>query len=43
MVETGGEATNGTEDGPDANVAEVSQPVRSDQPARKGWWNRLLS
>jgi ribonuclease E len=37
-LEVAGEATNGVDDKP-----VVEAPVRPDQPARKGWWNRLLS
>ena len=36
-VETAGDASNGTEE------IATPTPVAPDQPARKGWWNRLLS
>ena len=39
-IEVAGEATNGTDSTPEPEAEPV---VQSDQPTRKGWWNRLLS
>ena len=39
-VEVAGPATNGADDPAEA---EAPTAVQADQPARKGWWNRLLS
>jgi ribonuclease E len=38
-VEVAGEATNGTDETPEN---EALEPIKSNQPTRKGWWNRLL-